>query len=187
MKILVSRIPKKGIKQLLNESEGWVRELVLQSTQSRYQSGDPITGNLSISETLNNVTVKGEIHFSMVATCDRCLKEYPFPIDCVFDRLLTPLFESKRQKAIEESLNVEVTEEDLGFSYYEGEEIDISAILNEQIILSQPMRYLCREDCKGLCPHCAINRNEKACKCEDTLIEENPFSILKQVRWKSKK
>lgn len=180
MKILVSRIPKKGIKQILNESEGWVRELVLQSTQSRYQLGDPITGNLSISETLDNVTVKGEIHFSMLATCDRCLKEYPFPINCIFDRLLTPLFESKRQKGIEESMNVEVTEEDLGFSYYEGEEIDIAAILYEQIILSQPMRYFCREECKGLCPHCGINRNEESCKCKNVLMEENPFSILKE-------
>ncbi len=180
MKILVSRIPKKGIQQILNEKEGWVRELVVQATQGRYPKDDPITGNLSISETMDNVTVKGEIHFSMNVFCDRCLKEYSFPIDCVFDRLLTPLFESKRQRAIEASMDVEVTEEDLGFSYYEGEEIDITAILREQIILTQPMGYLCRESCNGLCPHCGINRNEKSCTCQSVSFDKSPFAVLKK-------
>lgn len=185
MKILVSRIPSEGIQQTLTEKEGWVKEIVLQATQNRFLSDQPIRGSLSVSETAKNISVKGEIHFSILATCDRCLKDYEIPMDIFFDRVLSPLFESKRQKTMEKELDIELTEEDIGFSYYEGEEIDLKPIIQEQIVLAQPMRYLCKKECKGLCPTCGIDRNLKECSCEKVSFEKSPFSVLKKKSFKN--
>jgi uncharacterized protein len=38
-------------------------------------------------------------------------------------------------------------------------------VLREQVLLSLPVRTLCKPDCKGLCPHCGVNRNSQACNC----------------------
>lgn len=37
-----------------------------------------------------------------------------------------------------------------------------------QILLEFPVRFLCKDDCKGLCPACGCNRNVEACSCEDS-------------------
>lgn len=42
-------------------------------------------------------------------------------------------------------------------------ELDITDDIRQEILLSYPVRYLCREDCQGLCPQCGANRNERSC------------------------
>ena len=54
----------------------------------------------------------------------------------------------------------------MDFSTYDGDRIDLDEIVREQILLALPTRQLCAEDCKGLCPSCGANLNEKACGCE---------------------
>ncbi len=43
--------------------------------------------------------------------------------------------------------------------------LDIDELLRSDILLELPLKYLCREDCKGLCPVCGANRNEVQCNC----------------------
>jgi len=56
--------------------------------------------------------------------------------------------------------------EDLEFSYYRGEHVDLSPLLSEQVILSLPIRPLCDENCRGLCAGCGANLNRDSCRCE---------------------
>ena len=44
-------------------------------------------------------------------------------------------------------------------------------VAKEQVLLSLPMRAVCREDCKGLCPHCGINRNRETCDCQAAKVD----------------
>jgi len=55
--------------------------------------------------------------------------------------------------------------EDLEFSLYEGEEVDLGPLIREQVLLALPTRPLCRDDCRGLCPQCGINLNHAECGC----------------------
>jgi uncharacterized protein len=50
-------------------------------------------------------------------------------------------------------------------------EIDISKAISDALLLSRPMKLLCKPDCKGLCAHCGINLNDKACDCSDEEID----------------
>lgn len=51
--------------------------------------------------------------------------------------------------------------------------IDITEDIREILIFWHPMKFVCQEDCKGLCPSCGINRNNETCECDvlsDTII-----------------
>jgi uncharacterized protein len=56
-------------------------------------------------------------------------------------------------------------------------------VLREQVLLAVPLRAICREDCKGLCPQCGANLNEKRCSCAEP-VEDPRWSGLKDLRGK---
>jgi uncharacterized protein len=59
----------------------------------------------------------------------------------------------------------EVAAEDVDIGYYRDDQIDLIELLREQFYLALPMKPLCREDCRGLCPQCGVNRNTGTCEC----------------------
>ena len=61
---------------------------------------------------------------------------------------------------------IEVAEEDINTAFYRDGEIDLGELIHEQFYLTLPMKPLCREDCKGLCPVCGANWNQTTCACE---------------------
>ena len=71
-------------------------------------------------------------------------------------------------RATDEELaaEVEMTDDDVDFSTFDGEEIDLGALFREQILLAIPMTPLCRPECKGLCSQCGKDLNEGPCTCE---------------------
>jgi uncharacterized protein len=52
-----------------------------------------------------------------------------------------------------------------GTGEYDGKVVDWAAIVREQLLLALPIAPRCREDCKGLCPVCGVNKNETDCGC----------------------
>jgi uncharacterized protein len=76
---------------------------------------------------------------------------------------------------------IELRMEDLDVDYYTGEVIDLTPIIFEQIMLQIPMKALCNELCKGLCPHCGINLNKANCDCREDIIDER-LAVLKNFR-----
>ena len=72
----------------------------------------------------------------------------------------------------------DISEEDfIGFS---GDEIDITEIVMDAVHIATPMKVVCDDDCKGLCPSCGKNLNEGDCGCDNTYI--NPkFASLRSL------
>ena len=58
-----------------------------------------------------------------------------------------------------------INAEDLEFSLYDGEEVEVSPLLREQLLLALPTRPLCQDECRGLCSQCGVNLNLKSCSC----------------------
>ena len=63
----------------------------------------------------------------------------------------------------------------------EGYEIDLAPAVQEALLLELPIRFLCRKDCKGLCPVCGKNRNTDLCTCQEGVSKPNPFSALSSL------
>jgi uncharacterized protein len=74
---------------------------------------------------------------------------------------------------------IELKEKDTEVSFFWGDGIEVGDILREQILLSLPMKPICREDCQGLCPHCGKNRNLETCDCESVLLDPRLEPLLK--------
>src|SRR5215467_11277409 len=138
MKIQVASIPDEGIEIDFSQKEGWVRDMAAHALKTFHRAEDPISGHLSVFQTLENISVKVDIRLPVHAVCDRCLKPYDTEIDVHCERLFTPLFESQNRREQEEGVEKELTQDDLNFSYYEGDEIDVGQVLAEQIVLEQP-------------------------------------------------
>jgi uncharacterized protein len=106
------------------------------------------------------VHVKGRAVARVQVECDRCLKLIELPVDSSFKVEYVTLEDYQAQQA------VELTEEDLDLTVFDGEVIDIDGLLTEEILLSIPDHVLCRDDCKGICPGCGADRNSVNCGCE---------------------
>lgn len=63
-------------------------------------------------------------------------------------------------------LGMELAEDDLDLYGYENEQVDLTPLFRDQVILAVPFAPLCREDCKGLCPQCGADRNRETCDCK---------------------
>jgi uncharacterized protein len=99
----------------------------------------------------------GQADCQVTGECARCLEDYGFEIVVPFSFVMVPHTEQREGDEIEA--------EDVHLSYYRGLEIDLWPLVREQIILALPTQPLCREDCRGLCPHCGANLNATTCAC----------------------
>ena len=108
------------------------------------------------------VHVRGDLDARVTVECGRCLDRYPVDIDQKVDLFYLPRVAERPEDEEEE---VELDDHDVVVGYYEGEKLDLGEVVREQIFLSLPMKRLCRQNCRGLCPTCGRNRNAGSCAC----------------------
>ena len=117
----------------------------------------------------------GTARTTLEMPCSRCLDPYIMPVDQAFDLRYQP-----RARNTGEGER-EIEEDDLTTAFYENDEIDLGQLMREQFYLALPMKPLCREDCRGLCPVCGTNLNKGTCSC--TREWEDPrFAALKKLK-----
>ena len=80
-----------------------------------------------------------------------------------------------------EEEEIELSEQDLVSATYSGDEIDLTHELEEQVAMEIPLKPLCGEGCKGLCPVCGTDLNQAACSCQREQINLK-FSALKDFK-----
>ena len=84
--------------------------------------------------------------------------------------------------------SIEGAEEEINITYLSPDThmIDISKDVRDYMILSTPMKRLCKEDCKGLCAKCGADLNEKQCDCNDDGIDDR-WKVLSELKHKLNK
>ena len=114
--------------------------------------------------------VSGELELS----CSRCLEPFRLPVAADFDLRYVP-----RTHNVGEG-ELEVEEDDLSTAFYADDQIDLGALVMEQFQLNVPMKPLCEDACKGLCPQCGTNLNTGTCDCH-TKWTDPRFDALKNL------
>ncbi|MDD3225305.1 MAG: DUF177 domain-containing protein [Clostridium sp.] len=104
--------------------------------------------------------IKGEIEL----TCSRCLKKFAHELNIEFHEKLTNNPENKDDEVI----------------FIDNDNFDLTEIVENNVIVSLPIKRLCKPDCKGLCPTCGADLNHETCKCEDQKIDPR-FEELKKL------
>lgn len=111
--------------------------------------------------------MRGTITAEMLCVCDRCGQE----------------FESTKETAVDAVLVEEESEDNPELFVLEGTEIDAQEVLSTCFILDMETKFLCREDCKGLCARCGKNLNLGPCGCGKEI--DPRFAVLEQLLDKS--
>lgn len=127
-----------------------------------------------VTGSLGEIRAKGQVRVRIQAECDRCLDPVALPVDSSFELYYRPVAEGYgEEKAIDPS------EAEMGF--YEGDGLELNDVLREFVLLALPMRKLCDENCKGICPVCGQNRNQNECRCQ-TAAGDDRWAALKELR-----
>ncbi len=106
------------------------------------------------------VLVTGKVFGTVELECSRCLT--------VFEQVLEAPFEAQCDirtfQLLAEGLPIDEGEEITAI--FDSNSADLWELARQALIVQLPMRPLCREDCKGLCPYCGANLNETTCDCQ---------------------
>ena len=124
---------------------------------------------------LGEMRISGKLTVTMEAPCDRCLEPAEVGVAREFDLQYMPTEQGQP------SGEKEVPEADVEVGYYEGNGLELNDVLREVILLDLPMQTVCREDCKGICPNCGGNRNERMCDCHAETTDDR-WNQLKKFR-----
>jgi uncharacterized protein len=133
----------------------------------RQQSPLATSGRAELIEELHgrkgkilDVRLVGEMSTSISINCARCLEPVTRAVDSKFDVLYRP----QGSDAGVEEIALNQAETEIG--YYKGEGVALEDVLRELLLLAVPIRTVCSEQCKGLCPQCGQNLNQGACDCK---------------------
>lgn len=124
-----------------------------------YRIVAPVDLDVTIHKDKDRFRLEGTVRTELELPCSRCLEPFRFPVDASFDQRFLPATELAHED------EHEVQDEDLDLSYYRDDRIDLNELLREQFYLALPMKPLCDEACKGLCPQCGTNVNTGTCAC----------------------
>lgn len=114
----------------------------------------PPAANGKVTNTAGLLSIRGTLRAEMTCVCDRCGTE--------FDRVKVMELDIPLAADMEDEADADVFP-------VEGDGIDVTEILETCFILDTDTKFLCREDCKGLCPDCGKNLNEGSCSCKKPL------------------
>ena len=127
---------------------------------------------------VEDIRLVGNVQAHLEFSCARCLDPVVHDVDKSFDLIYRPLGVDRRAD------EVAITEAETEIGYYQGEGLLLEDALREQVLLATPVRALCREDCKGLCPHCGRNLNlEQQCNCEQH-VSDPRWDALNEIKKK---
>lgn len=117
------------------------------------------------------VHVRGSLAASVLVECGRCLERYAAPVGQELDLFYLP---REKERPLDEEEEVELSDRDVVVGYHDGATLDLADVAREQVFLALPLKRLCGESCRGLCPSCGKNRNEGDCLCPPQEPSEDP-------------
>ena len=139
----------------------------IDAVQESYSFPGTIRVEGRVTDTGRALRVTGIILCKKAFVCDRCLKE------CI---------EEQRQEFAEDFCRAGAgTDDENGeVNLFQGEEIELDAVVRDTLLAAQPVANVCCPDCKGLCPQCGANLNEGDCGCE-RFVPDPRLASLQQL------
>ena len=123
-----------------------------------YRFPNPLKVEGVIYNNGQSLTLEAQVSGFMLTDCARCLEETEVSVDFEINELLS---------RVEDGADPD--DEDI--IIFEGHEIELDDIVTDNFLINMPGKYLCDEDCLGLCPTCGHNLNESDCGCNHEVID----------------
>jgi uncharacterized protein len=166
MLIDIDRLPKEGLR-LSRDFEFLSLDLVEENAVFL----EPPHADLTVRLVGDEILVQGVVSARLSFVCSRCLTPFEFPVASRFDIVYLP-------EEID-ALSEELTDEKIDQMYYTGRQLDLRAVVLEQLNLTFPAKPLCAPGCEGICAVCGEIIREAKCSC---LVKE-PESGLNKIKF----
>ncbi|MBQ6830289.1 MAG: DUF177 domain-containing protein [Clostridia bacterium] len=153
----------------MGEKERLPIEATLNFSEVEWNGEKPFQQPLSVvgcvEQSAGVVTLRADVRYRYDGTCDRCTGEVHH------DRVLH----------MEHILVVSLNHEDNdSFVLIENYQLPLDELVEEDLLLDQPSKILCKEDCRGLCPQCGKDLNQGPCDCRQETTDPR-LAVLKQL------
>jgi uncharacterized protein len=174
MKLRIDDITAEARTLSFSEPQQEINHALGKGALREYELDAPVGVTLSCYRAGAEVFLEGTITAAARANCARCAEEFGASSQRSFRYVLAP-------RSMADSSADDPRGEDLEFSLYEGDHIDVSPLIQEQVLLALAVRPLCREDCEGLCPSCGGNLNLTACGCRKESVDPR-LAVLRNLK-----
>ncbi len=177
MKLAVDRIKSKPIDLHIEEPVETFPVLTGMQKDQICKFTGFVQGDITAAHEYDHIRVSGRVSVPLSLSCSRCLVDYDSFVDVNF----TVFFRKDTENQAVDGDDIELGEQDLLSSIYQGDEIDLTHEIEEQVAMEIPLKPLCSENCKGLCHSCGIDLNISKCTC----VKETAslaFSALKDFK-----
>lgn len=145
--------------------------LDLEDAYFRFPS--PFEVDLEVNRSLHSISVKARVGFVLQGECCRCVGSTEKRMTTEFDFLI------QHKQATLDELEAMGEDDDVFLVDPGKHELDLTARVREAAALELPMRVYCRDDCRGLCPQCGQNLNDKDCQCVEARVDPRWESLAK--------
>jgi DUF177 domain-containing protein len=146
--------------------------------EDEYRIVEPVRMHLDVAKTGERFRLSGHVQTVLELPCSRCLEPFSCAVDVPFDLVYHPQTSNVGEG------EKEVEEEDLSTAFYDDQKIDLTQLMREQFYLALPMKPLCGDGCRGLCPVCGTNLNRGTCDCNREW-EDPRLAVLKNMKLKA--
>jgi uncharacterized protein len=152
MLVDIDRLPKEGLR-VARDFEFLRLDLVDENAVFL----EPAHADITVRLVGEEILVRGEIRARLSFVCSRCLTPFEFPVASKFDLVYLP----------EEldGLSEELSDEKIDQMYYSGRQLDLRAVVLEQLNLTFPAKPLCTPNCEGICAVCGEIIRDAKCSC----------------------
>lgn len=133
----------------------------------------PVSVAGSVTNTGESMLVRARARGRLALRCSRCLQPAEIDIDANIDERYRPAGDVE----VSEDGNGLADDDDVG--YYERDRIEMGEIVRENFALQIPMKSVCNEECRGLCPQCGVNFNEETCSCSQDELDPR-LAVLRE-------
>jgi uncharacterized protein len=147
------------VRQPLSHVSRTLRPEEIGSEDGAYRITEPVALEFDLHKDRDKFRLVGTLRTSLELECSRCLDPFAMAVATSFDLRFHPV------SAMSAGHDGEVREGDLETGYYRDDQIDLGELVREQCYLALPMKPLCRDECRGLCPQCGTNLTSGACAC----------------------
>lgn len=175
MRIRVDEIPESGRVLRFHWEQDRLKQFVPPDDPFNLDLVRPVSVVLSLDKQQDHVRITGKIEGHLKVDCHRCLKPFPLFLNETIDIYLV-----EKERMPKEG-DTELEPDEIIYGFFDGEVIEVDHLVAEQIFLALPVKVLCGEDCKGICPGCGANLNEEPCRCKVD-HGQSPFEKLKAIK-----
>ena len=130
-----------------------------------YPLKKPVGIDGAITNKASLVRLEAEISYEYEAPCDRCGINTVENHTVVLKKSLAPSIEGEESDTI-------LLVPDM--------KLDLDELIYSEVIMSLPMKHLCKEACKGICSKCGKNLNDGKCGCPEKEIDPR-LSVLAEL------